>query len=306
MRVLVVGAGAVGGWFGAALARAGVDVTFLVRSGRAARLHADGLALVDPEGERSVVDVRAVTADELTDPADLVLLAVKATAVEKAVDDVAPAVGPGTAVLPLLNGVRHVPLLVDRLGPAAVLGGLCLVATRLAPDGAVRHLAPGGSLRFGELDGSATTRLDDIAAVFAPAAFATSVSSTIEHDMWEKWHFMAAGGATGVLLGGPAGGITAAEGGAQAVTAVLAEASAVLAAAGHPVRDEALARARGALLTPSSPFTTSLYRDFADGMPTEVEPVVGDMVRRAAHLGVPVPLLAAAAVRLRVHEAAAG
>lgn len=305
MRVLVVGAGAVGGWFGAALVRAGVDVTFLVRSERAARLRADGLALVDPQGERSVVDVRAVTVDELTEPADLVLLAVKGTGVGQAVGDVARAVGPSTAVLPLLNGVGHVPLLVDRFG-SAVLGGLCLVATRLAPDGTVRHLAPGGSLRFGELDGGATARLDDIAAAFAPAGFATSVSSTIEHDMWEKWHFMAAGGATGVLLGGPAGGITAAEGGADAVTAILAEASAVLAAAGRPVRDEALARARGALLTPSSPFTTSLYRDFADGMRTEAEPVVGDMVRRAADLGVPVPLLAAAAVRLRVHEATAG
>jgi len=302
MRIVVVGAGAVGGWFGAALSRAGVDVSFLVRGPRARRLREEGLVLVDPSGERTVLRVRAVTVVELTDPVDVVLLAVKGAALPAAMEDMARAVGPETAVLPLLNGIGHLDALTERFGPGVVLGGLCLIATTLDADGAVRLLNPGASLQFGELDGRVSTRVVDIATAFDAADFESTDSSTIVHDMWEKWHFMATGGATGTLLGDAAGRVTAVEGGREVVSTIIAEASAVLAAAGRPVRDEARARVEGALLTPSSGFTTSLYRDLAAGRRTEVEPILGDLVRRAEALGVPVPTLGAAAVRLRVHE----
>lgn len=306
MRILVVGAGAVGGWFGGALARAGADVSFLVRGPRAARLRAEGLVLVGPADERTVLPVRVVTAEELAEPADVVLLAVKGPGLESAVEDVAKAVGPRTAVLPLLNGVRHLDVLAERFGPAPVLGGLCLVVSRLDADGAVRRLAPGASVRLGELDGRPSPRVADIVTAFDGAGFDVTGSTTIVQDMWEKWHFMAAGGATGTLLGGTAGEVTAVEGGAEVVATIIAEATAVLAAAGRPLRDDARARVEGALLTPGSGFTTSLYRDLAPGRPTEVEPILGDLVRRATALGVPVPTLAAAAVRLRVSANGAG
>jgi 2-dehydropantoate 2-reductase len=304
VRVLVVGAGAVGGYFGARLAEAGADVTFLVRAGRRAQLAADGLRIAAVDGTETSVPVSIVTAAELTGPFDLILLTVKGTAVEAAIGDIAPAVGSGTAILPLLNGIRHLDLLGHRLGPEHVLGGVGLVATELEPDGLIRQIAPTASISFGELDGTISPRVSAIAEAFASAAFESRVSGSIVQEMWEKWFFMAAGGTATVLLGGPAGSILTVDAGPALVGQIIEEVAAVIAAEGHPVREAAHAQVAGALTTPGSPFATSLYRDFRAGRPTEVEPILGDLYRRAAARGLEAPLLGAATVRLRVHDAA--
>lgn len=221
-------------------------------------------------------------------------------------DDIAPAVGDSTVVLPLLNGIGHLARLVDRFGPGRVLGGVCEVATELAPDGAIRRLVPGGMIRFGELDGSSSTRVSAILQAFAPARFASRTSETIVQDMWEKWLFMASGGAVGVLLGGSVGDIAAVRGGPDAEARIVDEALAVLEAAGHAARADAEARVRSVLTAEGSPFTTSLFRDFRAGRPTEGKEVLGDFVDIAEQQGVAVPLLAAAAVRLRVSSTGRG
>ncbi|WP_336697762.1 2-dehydropantoate 2-reductase [Curtobacterium sp. USHLN213] len=302
MRVLVVGAGAVGGFFGGRLAAAGVDVTFLVRAARADALRRDGLRLVSPDGAVAAIPVVAVTADELNHPWDVVLLSVKATAIIPALDDVGAAIGPDTVVLPLLNGIGHLEMLTDRLGAHSVLGGVAVVATELDADGTVRQLTPGGSIALGELDGSWSERTTTIAELFAPADFATAVSDSIVQDMREKWAFMAAGGAATVLHGGPVGTIVAADGGLAAVLGVIAEVEAVLAATEHPVRPAAHDRTMAVLTAAGSPFTTSLYRDFVAGRPTEVEPILGDLVALAARVRVDVPRLHSATVRARVGQ----
>lgn len=143
-----------------------------------------------------------------------------------------------------------------------------------------------------------------IGDLLAGAAFDSRVSSTIEQDMWEKWFFMAAAGAATVLLGGIAGAVSAVDGGPELVKQVVAESAAVLDAEGHRARDGARDRVVGALTTPGSAFVTYLYRDFRAGRRTEVEPILGELYRRAAARGIPTPLLAAATVRLRVHETA--
>lgn len=306
MRILVVGAGAVGGYFGARLIQAGTDTAFLVRSARAQSLAGTGLALVEPDGSRAMVAARALTATQLAEPWDVVLVAVKGSSLDGAMDDVAPAVGDSTAVLPLLNGIGHLARLIDRFGAGRVLGGVCEVATELAPDGAIRQLVPGGMIRFGELDGSSSARVAGIAQAFAAAPFASRTSETIVQDMWEKWLFMASGGAVGVLLGGSVGDIAAVRGGSAAEGRIVDEALAVLEAAGHAARAEAAARVRSVLTADGSPFTTSLFRDFRAGRPTEGEAVIGDFVDVAEQHGVAVPLLAAAAVRLRVASTGPG
>lgn len=303
VRVLVVGAGAVGGHFGTLLTRAGVDVTFLVRGARAERLRSDGITLVGLDGARTTTPVSAVTADAPHGPFDVVLLAVRSTAVGAALEDIAPAVGPGTAVVPLLNGIGHLAAIRDRFGAGRLLGGVCLVATQLDADGAIRQLTPAGRLTVGELSGPVTDRVEAIATAFAPASFETVASATIEQDMWEKWFFMAAGGAATVLLGGPADRINAVEDGTGVIRDVVAEAASVLEAAGHPAREEAHAEVTSTLTAPGSAFATSLYRDVRDGRTTEVEPVIGALCRVAERYEVPVPLLRAAAVRVRVYEA---
>nr|WP_271209270.1 2-dehydropantoate 2-reductase [Rhodococcus wratislaviensis]GLK33769.1 2-dehydropantoate 2-reductase [Rhodococcus wratislaviensis] len=299
MRILIVGVGAVGGYFGAQLAGAGREVDFLARGRRADQLRAQGLTVVRAEGS-ATMRVPVLTAADLTAPYDLVLLSVKSDALQAALDDIAPIVAEHTRILPLLNGIRHITAASKLFGPRNVLGGVGIVATQLDAEGRVLALAPGASITYGELDGSHTPVLDQIATELSTAEIDHAISSTIEQDLWEKWFFMAAGGAASVLLGGPVGRIVAEENGSAAITAIIDETAAVLERSGHPVRAEAMSRVTNVLTTPGSPFTTSMYRDYQDGNDTEVETILGDLLTTAIRHEVPSPLLRAAAVRLRV------
>jgi len=152
MRTLIVGAGATGGYYGARLAEAGADVTFLVRPARAAKLAADGLNVRSPLGDLHLPDPPTVTADKLAGAGrfDLILLSCKAYDLDSAVADLAPAVGPDTAILPVLNGMSHLDVLDARFGAERVLGGSCAIAATLAPDGEIRHMSELCSITYGE------------------------------------------------------------------------------------------------------------------------------------------------------------
>ncbi|MFB6518314.1 2-dehydropantoate 2-reductase [Streptomyces sp. NPDC056401] len=301
MRILTVGAGAAGGYFGARLAQAGRDVTFLVRPRRAEALRARGLRVSGP-GEEIVLDPRLVTADALEGTYDLVLLSVKSTSLEAAVRDLAPAVGPGTAILPLLNGMAHLDHLADRFGDGAVLGGVAKVVTTLNEHGDILRMAPPTVVLTGERDGRPSARVDAVRAVLAGAGIDTPEVPDIIGAMWHKWVFITTLVAVTCLARGAVGEVNAVPGGTEFGLAVLAEAAAVSAAAGYPVPESELGFTARTLATPDSPLTPSLYRDLLAGHPTEVEHVLGDLSARARALAVPTPLLDLAAVQLRVHE----
>src|SRR5439155_16340566 len=141
MRILVVGAGAVGGYFGARLAQAGRDVTFLVRPARAQQLRSDGLRIVSPHGDLTL-QLKTITAEELNSPYDIIFLSVKALAIDQAIDDMTPAVGPDTMIYPVLNGMRHIEILTRRFGQRPVLGGVCMVSTDLDEQGRIVQMNP--------------------------------------------------------------------------------------------------------------------------------------------------------------------
>jgi len=164
MRILVVGAGAIGGYFGGRLLQANRDVTFLVRERRAAQLRETGLVIRSPMGDLHVPGPPVVLSSELQRPYDLILLSCKAYDLDAAIDSLAPAVGPGTAILPLLNGMKHLDTLEARFGAGTVLGGLCLISTTLDPQGRILHLNNMHGLRFGERDGKRSERIQAIAA----------------------------------------------------------------------------------------------------------------------------------------------
>ena len=170
MRILVVGAGAVGGYFGARLADAGRDVTVLVRSRRAAQMKAAGLQILSPHGNLTLHPAE-IAADQIAGPYDLILLGVKSYALAGAMDDFAPAVGSETMILPVLNGMRHIDALTGRFGKSCVLGGVCLVATEIDDEGRIRQLADFQSLIYGEIDGPATPRLQAVDAALRGAGF---------------------------------------------------------------------------------------------------------------------------------------
>lgn len=299
MRYLIVGAGAVGGYLAALLQESGHRVTLLVRPERARILARDGLVLAEPDGPTSAFPMETVTADTVRPEYDVVLLSVKAYALPGAIADLRGAIGPDTVVIPSLNGIAHIEAL-DAAFPGQVLGGVCLTATELRDDGAIRILRPGATLGFGELDGQDTERVRRIADDLSDSPIESSASTTIVADMWEKWLLLASGGATNTLLGADVGRIVAADGGARTAEAVVDEVVDVMTRAGHAPRTDAVQRARGVLTEAGSHFTTSMYRDHRAGRPVEVEAVLGDLVRRADRLDTPAPLLAAAAAALRI------
>ncbi|WP_028921145.1 ketopantoate reductase family protein [Pseudonocardia acaciae] len=300
MRILVVGAGATGGFFGGRLAQAGRDVTFLVRPGRAAVLRERGLRIVGL-GENTVLEPRLLLADQIDGPYDVILLGVKAAGLENAIADLAPAVGPDSRIVPMLNGMRHVDVLSERFG-ASALGAVAKVMSTVDSNGDIARLGELRSLSYGSLDGRPDPRLDEVHDALTGAGFDTAVSSDIVGDMWSKWAFIASVGAVTCLMRGTVGEVNAAPGGTEFAEAVVAECAAVTAAAGHPVPDADLKAISATVTAEGSPHTSSAYRDLAGGHPVEVEQIFGDLVARARRLGVPTPLLDLTTLHLRVHQ----
>jgi 2-dehydropantoate 2-reductase len=305
MTILVIGAGATGGYFGARLAQAGRDVTFLVRPRRAQQLRERGLRIVGPGAEedaKQVVRPRVVMAGELTGPADLVLLSVKATALDQAMADFAPAVGPRTLVVPFLNGMEHLAVLNQRFGESAVLGGVVIIATQVDDEGDIVQLDPSASLTIGTQDGVSTAGLQAAYDQLRGAGFDASISDEIIARMWQKWVFVSTVGALTCLMRGNVGEIVAVPGGRDLGPAILAEASAVAAAAGYPIPADALASTTKTITQAGSPMNSSLSRDVADGRQAEVEEVLADLARRGAGHGIKTPLFDLATMQLRVYN----
>ncbi|MFC0506386.1 ketopantoate reductase family protein [Micromonospora costi] len=301
MRTLVVGAGATGGYFGAQLQQAGRDVTFLVRPNRADVLRERGLR-VTGLGSETVLTPRLLTADLVDGHYDIVLVSVKATALPAAIDDVAPAVGPRTTVIPFLNGMAHMDVLNERFGVDAVLGGVVRVLTTLDAAGDIVRLGALAEIVIGEQQARTSPRVERIAEVLSGAGFAFSVAPDIHRAMWHKWVFISTLGALNTLVRGSVGDAVAVPGGDRLGPQIAAEAAAVAAAAGYPVPARALDNVCAFVTRPGATDTASLYRDLIAGQPTEAEHIFGDLTARARVLGVPTPLLDAATVALRVHE----
>ena len=275
----MVGAGAMGGYFGGRLLEAGCDVTFLVRPARAARLAASGLTIASPAGDISLSTPPTVVAADLKAPFDVVLLSCKAYDLAEAMESFAPAVGAGTAVVPLLNGMRHLDALDTRFGQDRVLGGSCFISAKLDDAGRVVHLSDVHRLVFGERAGGRSPRVEAIAAQFATAKFEAAASDDVVQEMWEKWVFLAALAGMTCLTRAAVGDIAAA-GGADLMVALLEECRVIAAAAGHPPRREPWDAAVRRLTHPRSAVMASMLGDLERGGRTEADHILGDLLRR--------------------------
>ena len=302
MRILVVGAGAIGGFFGGRMLEAGRDVTFLVRPRRATELANAGLVIKSPNGDATLKNPPTVQADKLTEKFDVVLLSCKAFDLDDAIKSFAPAVGPQTAIVPLLNGMLHLDVLDRRFGSERVLGGLCAIAATLNDEREVLQLMPMQSLNFGERDGRLSTRVRAIADVMASGNFGGVASEHIIQEMWEKWVFLASLAASTCLMRTSVGNILAAPGGRDFILGMLDECSAVAVAQGHAPRAPFLERSRGMLTAEGSPMTASMFRDIKAGAPVEADHVIGDLVARGDAAKVPVPKLRTAYIHLKAYE----
>jgi 2-dehydropantoate 2-reductase len=302
MRILVVGAGAIGGYFGGRMLAAGSDVTFLVRPRRAAELADAGLVIKSPNGDVTLKNPPTVQADKITEKFDMVLLSCKAFDLGDAIKSFAPAVGPRTAIVPLLNGMLHLDVLDKKFGREHVLGGLCAIAVTLNDKREVVHLAPMQSLNFGERDGKMSDRVRAIAEVMAAGKFGSVASEHIIPEMWEKWVFLASLAASTCLMRTSVGNILAAPGGKDFLLGMLDESSAVATAEGHAPRAPFLERTRGMFTAEGSQMTASMFRDIKGGAPVEADHVIGDLIARGDAAKVPVPKLRTAYTHLKAYE----
>ncbi|TKC90298.1 2-dehydropantoate 2-reductase [Trinickia terrae] len=280
MRILVVGAGATGGYFGGRMAAAGEDVTFLVREKRAEELERSGLVIKSPKGDATLTNVQTVLADRIDAPFDLVLLSCKAYDLDNAIESFAAAVGPSTVILPLLNGMRHLDVLQQRFGASSVVGGICLIAATLDANRAIVHMNEMHAIAFGELDGTRTERVGAIAKALAAGGFDVDASETIVQQMWEKWVFLATLAASTCLFRGTVADIHKAPDGSVAIAALLAECGAIAEANGHAMRPPFSERTRGLLFAPDSTLSASMMRDIENGLRTEGDHVLGDLLAR--------------------------
>jgi 2-dehydropantoate 2-reductase len=295
MRLLIVGAGAVGGFYGAHLAHAGRDVTMLVRPARARQLQATGLCLIGAT-ETIVTQPKLVVTGAIDAPYDAVLLSVKAYSLADAIDDIAPAVGPDTMIVPLLNGMRHLDVLVARFGERAVLGGVSTVSTTLEADGSIRDYSRFlSTLVFGERAGGMSPRIEALYAALAGTNFIVTASPDIMQEMWRKWMPLASLGAINSLMRGNVGEIEAA-GGAPLAARLYEECVAIATACGYGPAGLHVDEMLALLTTPGSALTSSMYRDLVAGNRVEAEHIVGDLAARARAHAVDMAL-----VNLRVY-----
>ncbi len=301
MKILIVGAGATGGYFGARLIQAGRDVTFLVRPARQEHLRMHGLEVVSPHGGVTVAP-RTLTTKDVARPFDLAILAVKAFSLDAALDDLAPAVGPGTMIVPLLNGMRHVDAIRARFGAGALVGCACRIMATIDGQGRIVQLTPMHDLIYGEMDGRRSERIRRLDAQMQGCGFDARLSDAIEGEMWEKWILLATMGGVTCLMRGSIGEVAAAAGGAEFARRFLDEVVAVVRALGTAPSDAFLAGAAKVMTAKGSPAVSSMYRDLERGGPVEADQIIGDLLMRARGAGLDTPLLAAAYAHLSVYQ----
>lgn len=310
MKCLVLGAGAIGGYFGGRLVESGADVTFLVRPARRAQLERDGLRIESECGHVSR-PVPTVLADSVAPDYDVVLLTCKAYDLQSSMQAIAPAVGPQTAVIPLLNGLAHFAALDSLFGASRVMGGTCMIDATLGSDGVVHH---GGTLQrlvFGERGlrlrsgraGRRSPRAEAVAAVLAGTTIDWSLSDDIEQILWDKLVFLASLASVTCLFRANVREIMSVPGGREAMERALSANAEIAAREGHPLNASALDFARTRLTDPTGPWSASMLRDLEKGGHVEADHIVGWMLDRARRHGVDDTLLSLAFTHLKAYEA---
>jgi 2-dehydropantoate 2-reductase len=302
MKILVLGAGGIGGYFGGRLAQAGADVTFLVRPRRREQIERDGLRVQSPLGDFTL-PAKTVLAEALAPGFDLVLFTCKAYDLDSAMDAVAPAMQGRCVLVPMLNGLAHLERLDARFRPDAVMGGTCQINVMLRPDGTVFHADPLQRLIFGERDRNESARAQAFAAQLAKTKVDWKLSEDIEQEMWEKIVFLSALAANTVLFRGNVREVMAAPGGREAMLRTLAANIEIATREGHAPRPAAIEAATRRLTDPEGLWSASMLRDLEGGGPVEGDHIVGWMLERARRHGVDDTMLSIAHTHLKAYEA---
>lgn len=300
MRILILGAGATGGYFGARLIEGGANVTFLVRPMRAKQLRESGLFVKSTFGDLHMMDVSVI--EQASEPYDLIILSCKAYDLPSAIDTIRPAVGNGSTILPLLNGMRHIDDLQNQFGKDPVIGGLCIISSTLDHDGKIVHYNDSHTLKFGELSGELTPRIEAIQDIMRPTKISWHASEYIQQDMWEKWTMLSTLAAMTCLMRASVGQIARAPGGAQFAEQLFEECLSIFKAQGYEPRQQFVESTRARSIDPQSTLMASMLRDIERGGKVEADHILGDLIARAETQNLSVPNLRIAYCHVKAYE----
>lgn len=301
MKILVVGAGAVGGYFGGRLLEKGEDVTFLVREKRKKQLEETGLVVKSVHGD-AVLQPSLLTSGQQVESYDVILLSMKAYHLEAAVEDFKPYVGPETMIVPLLNGISHVEKLVTAFDEENVLGGLCFVESTLDSEGSIVQTSGIHDLVFGERNGERTERVLKLAEVFGGTKSNFVLSENINRDMWHKYLFIATLAGVTTLFRSPIGPIREDSLGAATIKDTLHEVAAVMRSVNAPIAENIVDLNWDKLHSIEAGMKSSMQRDMEKGLPVEADHFFGYLLGLAADKEISVPTLEKIYANLRIYE----
>ncbi len=274
MKILVVGTGGVGGYFGARLAEHGHDVTFVATPRSAEVLRKNGLKVFSPKGD---LFLQVKVTDSFGEKADLIILTVKSQHLETAIVGMETSMHEGTLILPLLNGVYATRFLRDRFGER-VLGGFCKVISFKETTGVIRHLGS-GIVELGEIEGGLTERVEKVGGLFTTSGIETRLHDDFRTAQWEKLILIGPLGAVGSVTRATFGEMRAIPEVRSLIREVFLETTAVARSQGARVEDSLADRYLQWVDNLPSDGTTSLQRDIIGGIPSELDYLVGDVIR---------------------------
>ncbi|MGG4444440.1 ketopantoate reductase family protein [Brevibacillus fortis] len=302
MKVLVLGAGGIGGYFGGRLVESGVDVTFLVRERRYKQLQERGLRIQSVHGDLLLEQPQLIQAGEEAGPFDVVLLSNKAYTLEESVDAIAPYVSEDTVVIPLLNGIAHMELLWDRFGREHVLGGLCFIETTLNADGDVVQTSPIHDAVFGEWEGGKSERVERMEQAFSKINGTIRASANIQREAWHKYLFIVTFSGITTLMNSAVGPIRESAWGVELTRQLAEEIASVMNALEAPIKPDIVDKQMETFQNQRPQTKSSMLRDMEKGLPVEADHLQGYLLERAEQKGLSTPLLKVVYNNLKVYE----
>ena len=304
MRILILGAGGIGAYFGARIHAAGGDVSFLVRPARAEKLAEHGLRVFSPLGNYKFNPQVLTAIDSSKACFDVIFLASKAYDLDSAIESIAPAVGPETAIVPLLNGIRHLDVLDARFGRNRVLGGLAHLSLALAADGSISHLSKFHRLMIGPRFGPPSQWLMPLTELLEKTELEFTLAADIEQEMWNKFVFISTLAGATCSMRANLGEILATTHGEDFILGLLSECEQIATINKRAPSVHQLAAYTQQLTDRSSPLVASMLRDIERGGPIEADHILGDMQTRGEKAGIATPRLAFAVTHLQAYERA--
>ena len=301
MKILVVGAGAIGGYFGGRLAEKGEDVTFLVRENRKKQLAKTGLKINSANGDFEI-SPRLLIAGESEEKFDVVMVSTKSYQLTAAIDDIRLHLKEEGIILPLLNGISHMDLLIEAFGEDRVIGGLCFIESTLNENGVIVQTSPIHQLVYGERTGERTPRIKVLKAIFEDTKADFVLSNDINQDMWHKYLFITAMSGLTSLMGSPIGPIRNLESGQRVILDFLNEISDIMKKINAPIKDDIANIQYKRINEMNEGMKSSMQRDMEKSMPIEAEHLQGYLLEKAKENNLSVPILDTIYTKLVLYE----